>query len=59
MEEYVDYKGAQGRFGDESVVIWIGDGFISVHIYIKIWQSIHFKQYLLYRGYFQPLLTAE
>ena len=36
MEEYVDYKGAQGRFGAESVVIWIGDSFISVHLYIKI-----------------------
>lgn len=34
MEEYIDYKGAQGQFGAESFVIWIGDGFMSLNIYI-------------------------
>ena len=56
MEEYIDYKGAQGQFGAESFVIWIGDGFMSLNIYISKFNKFYT---LLQRGYFQPLLTTK
>ena len=56
MEEYRDYKGAQGQFEAESFVVWNGDGFMSLHIYISKFNKFYT---LLHRGYFQPLLTAK